>query len=1153
MSAAPPDAHAGRFRRVLLLLALIAAGVKGDLVADVVVESVAPHSVAARVGILPGDVLASWRRGTAQAPAASGSFESPFDLLQFAIEQSQRPGVSVRVMRGGRPLRFRLYPGRVGLDVGPGLEGADLGDYLAGKRFADSDMMQRAYGAWGDLVSRLESRQELTVSCWLSLRIADSQSKFGLPAASATFERTDTLCRSLPPLVRALVAEIHAAHFQRNDGFEQAERLYRFALTTRQAHAARSLGVASSLHDLGLLAFNRGNGAQARSLFEQAVSLRRALARGSLDLASSLGQLAIVTDDSAKAERLYREALAILEQVAPVDPNAAATYNNFAIFVLNNKKDLSRGEHLLQKSLAVDQQLGNPKHPMTVMNLGLIAMDRGNLAEAESLLLDVLLRQQMYQDGLATAGVLQNLGNLAELQGDLGAAESYHQRALRIRVERHAGSRSHGMSLLALGNLARRRRDFGRAESLYQQALETLRRADGDIADVREALQGFAELALDRGNLDTALDFARRAAEAHTAGGASRPPSGDVYATLARVHRARGDLAEAERAYRAALAARAPGAGHTWREAEWLHALGVLAEEQGRRSDAVELLRRAVVALESQRRRVGSDQARATFSRESAAVHADYLDILVESGQSEAAFHVLERSRANAFLERLAERDLLFSADLPERLREYRTSVEADFDRVQEQLGALDPQRDKVEVARKRERLTELTARLAEIQQRVKARAPRLAQVQYPEPLTFKAARPLLRRGTVLLAYSVGQRRTRLFVASPPGAGAQPELRVVTIPLGRDVLAARVDAFRRSLARRTDGTAVRADVLESGGGLYDLLLRPVEDAIGGARRLLLVPDASLHALPFGALVRRSPGQAPRFLIESVAVMTVPSMTVYAELARRPRAAAGSMLAAAFGDPKYPPSAATPAKRMRSDPADEAAEGREVSAGAAESGAEPVTQALDESVDPELSAVLRSGTALVPLPGSRDEAAAIADLYAPRSAVFVGDAATERQARSIPPGTRIVHFAVHGIVNERFPLNSGLALTVPAKRAETQENGLLQAWEIINHVRLDADLVTLSTCQSAIGSVAGGEGLLTLARAFQYAGARTVLASLWRVEDRATARLMTSFYRSLRSGSTIVDSLRAAQLALLRTSEHRHPFYWAAFTISGYGE
>jgi CHAT domain-containing protein/tetratricopeptide (TPR) repeat protein len=1150
MAAIVAEKVVGLCCRVLLLLGLFGVAVHGDAFAGVVVESVTAHSVAARVGIAVGDVLVSWRRGDPQAPAAHGLFETPFDLLQFNIEQSQRRGVSVRVQRGERALRFRLYPGRLGLDVRPNLDGPDLDDYLAGKRFIDTEMVQRAFGVWRDLIARLEAQGDASGSCWVSLRIADIESQYGLVQAPATFQRTEALCHSLTPLQRALVSEIHAAHVQRQNDFAKAERLYRLALTTRQAHAARSLGVASSLHDLGELARNRQDDGNARSLLGQAVSLRRELAPGSLDLAVSLGQLAIVTSESDGAERLYREALAIIEQVAPAGPEASGTYNNFAILTLI-RGDLARGERLLRRTLEIDRQLGHPPDPMTVMNLGLVAMDRGNLAEAESLLLDALLRQQMFKEDLATAGILQNLGNLAVMQGDFAAAESYQQRALRIRQRVNPGAQSHGMSLVALGELAHRRGDFTRAESLYRQALKMFGTADERAADVRVALRRFAELELDRGNLDAALTLARRGVEDHRTDGTRIPR--EAYATLARVYHARGMLADAEQAYRSALTTGHPAPG-TWREADWLHALGMVVEEQGRRSDALTLLRRAVESLESQRRRVGSDQARAAFSRQSAAVHQDYLDLLVESGQSEEAFHVLERSRANAFLERLAERDLVFAADLPERLREYRTSMEAEFDRVQEQLAGLDPRHDKAEIARKRERLTELTARLAEIQQRVKMRSPRLAQLQYPVPLTFRNASRLLRRGTVLLAYSVGARRTRLFVArASEHAGAQPELHLITIPAGRDALAARIDRFRRSLERAGKETTASSDVIATGGDLYDLLVRPAEGAVAAAQRLLVVPDAALHALPFGALTRRSPRETPRFLIESVAITTAPSMTVFGELARRPRVGSGPLLAAAFADPRYPPAAANPPKRVRSGAADEPSGDEPADARTSEPAVDGTPQLPDPFADAELTDVLRSGAALVPLPASRDEATALVNLYAPRSALYVGEAATEQQAREVRPGTRIVHFAVHGIVNERFPLNSALAFTIPQRRKETEENGLLQAWEIIDHLRLDADLVTLSTCQSAIGSPAGGEGLLTLARAFQYAGARSVVASLWRVEDRATAQLMTAFYRNLRSGSTIAESLRAAQLALLRTNENRHPFYWAAFTISGYGE
>src|SRR5207344_546988 len=113
------------------------------------------------------------------------------------------------------------------------------------------------------------------------------------------------------------------------------------------------------------------------------------------------------------------------------------------------------------------------------------------------------------------------------------------------------------------------------------------------------------------------------------------------------------------------------------------------------------------------------------------------------------------------------------------------------------------------------------------------------------------------------------------------------------------------------------------------------------------------------------------------------------------------------------------------------------------------------------------------------------------------------------------GPRYIHFATHSVLDERFPLNSALVLSIPGKPIEGQDNGLLQAWEIFDQMRIDADLVTLSACGTALGKEMGGEGLIGLTRAFQYAGARSVLASLWKVEDKATGELMKRFYTHLK--------------------------------------
>ena len=209
----------------------------------------------------------------------------------------------------------------------------------------------------------------------------------------------------------------------------------------------------------------------------------------------------------------------------------------------------------------------------------------------------------------------------------------------------------------------------------------------------------------------------------------------------------------------------------------------------------------------------------------------------------------------------------------------------------------------------------------------------------------------------------------------------------------------------------------------------------------------------------------------------------------------------------------------------------------------------------------------------PLPFSRREVESIAELYPNTSSVFLAGEATEERAKEQSRAGSYVHFACHGLLDEHLPINSALVLTVPASPRDGQDDGLLQAWEILEKMRLDADLVTLSACETALGKELGGEGLIGLTRAFQYAGAHSVLASLWAVDDESTAELMRHFYRHLRAGKAKAEALRAAQLELLRRapragaregstdrgvgarvtdtpSERSHPFRWAAFQLIG---
>jgi CHAT domain-containing protein len=144
--------------------------------------------------------------------------------------------------------------------------------------------------------------------------------------------------------------------------------------------------------------------------------------------------------------------------------------------------------------------------------------------------------------------------------------------------------------------------------------------------------------------------------------------------------------------------------------------------------------------------------------------------------------------------------------------------------------------------------------------------------------------------------------------------------------------------------------------------------------------------------------------------------------------------------------------------------------------------------------------------------------------------------------------RIIHFATHGMMDTRHPEMSGLVLSMFNKRGEAQD-GYLRLSDIYN-LKLSADLVVLSSCESALGKDLGSEGINGLPRAFLYAGARRVIASLWKVDDEATVTLMSAFYSRLQRGEDPAQALQGAQLALLKNTRLSEPYYWAGFILEG---
>jgi CHAT domain-containing protein len=208
-------------------------------------------------------------------------------------------------------------------------------------------------------------------------------------------------------------------------------------------------------------------------------------------------------------------------------------------------------------------------------------------------------------------------------------------------------------------------------------------------------------------------------------------------------------------------------------------------------------------------------------------------------------------------------------------------------------------------------------------------------------------------------------------------------------------------------------------------------------------------------------------------------------------------------------------------------------------------------ALQQQTRAQMASYYR-GLEFGPLPDAEREAGAVCALYGPRACVMLGrEEATETRLRSAIGSARIIHLAMHGVFDDREPMYSRLLL---AHGDGALDDGLLEAREIAA-LNLHADLVVLSACDTARGMIGGGEGVVGMTWAFFAAGARSLVATQWKVASKPTADLMIAFHRALRArgdGASLkkMRALREAQLQLLRQPATRHPFYWAGFVLLG---
>jgi len=865
--------------------------------------------------------------------------------------------------------------------------------------------------------------------------------------------------------------------------------------------------------------------ARAEASFRSALEAGEAAWGDSLQVAgtlSKLGNLLRLQSRLDEAEQLQRRALEIRQHLTPGSLEVADSLHQLFL-VAFGRKDSKAMSELYERARAILERRPPDSLAMadTLNDLGLLELDRHREAEAAVAFERALaILERRSPDSIPVATSLARLGLVVRYLGDPESAEELLQRALAIRRKLAPESLGTAAILGNSGMIALERGDLAAAADDFQRSLEIWAKAAPKGPEVASSLNFLGNVARLRGEVDEAWNLHHRALKI-----SERFPNRYLEAAslshLGKVAEARGDLKLAVGFHERALAIYTRLAPGTIDDAQTLQQLGRLVHRAHKLDQAAQLFARAIHALESQVGRLGGSQdLQTSFRAGHEEIYRDALELELERGHAAAAFHLLELSRARGFLTLLAERDLTFSGDLPAALESSRRDNAARYDQTLRELARWTPAAGETARESFLHELGRLRRERDEIAIEIRKASPRLAALRQPQPLDLAAARKALDPGTLALSYSVGKEQTALFAVTREGG-----LRVKILPVGEERLRRDVDRFLERVRSQETPTALARS-------LYRDLIGPVADLVERSARVLILPDGPLHRLPFGALIRDHKGGGPhlgQYLAEWKPLHSALSLTVYGTLraGREPSRSATAGLVA-FGDPRYPAGLAP------------AGESREALRHA------PGLRSFDWK----------------PLPYSRREVERIAALY-PRARLYLGEEATEERAKTATREARVLHLAAHGYLDDRTPLDSALVLAIPEELSADRGNGLLQVWEIFESVRLDADLVVLSACESALGREQSGEGLIGLTRAFQYAGARSVVASLWNVTDQVTAELMVRFHRHLVAGLPKDEALRAARVELIHQpvrittaggqtveTDAAAPFFWAAFELFG---
>src|ERR1043165_2439537 len=608
-----------------------------------------------------------------------------------------------------------------------------------------------------------------------------------------------------------------------------------------------------------------------------------------------------------------------------------------------------------------------------------------------------------------------------------------------------------------------------------------------------------------------------------------------VRALLGQIYQQQGKVEEARKYYQNALATFRALSDRVNQSAT-LYALGILELEQNNLKVAEDYLLQSIEATEQMRSVSTSRDLTAAFSATVQERYESYIECLMrrhqmepEGGFAVRAFEISESARARSLAEllRVTQTDLLpgIEPELAEQEKSLRQSLQVKADYKVALLGR----------AYKKEEFDALETELARLEadykrvvETIRARHPSYEQIAQPSAWDSRKIQEkvIADDQTVFLEYSLGVDKSYVWAIT------HNNIRSYELPPRAQINMAAEKVYK--LMAAPPGADTESELTQATQELAEMVLSPVDSELD-KRKVIIAADGALNYIPFQVLPTRLNNN--ELLISNHEITNAPSASILGELQQQAEGRqVPAKLLAAFGDPVFASNQA-----QREDTNDEQAIMQSLEA----------TRLRQALRDVELNRDVFDPSLLRPLIYTKRELANLRDL-APAEQTFIAaeyDATRERLQSADLSQYAILHFATHGLLDTKRPENSGLVLSTVKPDGQAQRGFV--GLQDIYALRAPVELVVLSACQTALGKDVRGEGLLGLTRGFMYAGASSVMASLWKVDDEATAELMRQFYvNMLQKQMTPAAALRAAQNSIRQRPEWQSPYYWAGFTLQG---